>query len=138
MDFSIEALEASSRITFSVDVGRRDDGSAVGFVVVGPNSEEYTRAEREIQLLTVREAARRGEPTNLDTAEGAAQVAEGADRRRDAILRHCVVGWHGFTIGESAAADFTPENVARVLKARPHWARRLLAAINDEGNFTAG
>lgn len=138
MDFSIEALEASSRITFTVDVGRRDDGSAVGFVVVGPNSEEFSRAERDIQLITVREAARRGETTNLDTEEGAAQVADGADRRRDAILKRCVVGWHGFTLGESTPAEFTVENLTRVLKARPHWARRLLAAINDEGNFTGG
>jgi hypothetical protein len=33
---------------------------------------------------------------------------------------------------------FTPENLRKILKWRPHWGNMVLLAIEDERNFTKG
>jgi hypothetical protein len=60
-------------------------------------------------------------------------VDTGADRRLR-IVRACTVGWYGFKDG-GQDFPFTPENLDRMLKARPNWVNRLIAAIEDEANF---
>jgi len=137
MNFDLTAIEASTRSTFDVEVGNRDDGSPVGFKVLGPGSEEYAKADRAIQLLNVKEAAARKVTVNLETDEGAGVIVDGSEKRRQVVIDQCVVGWYGFTIDDKPA-EFTPANLARVLRARPNWVRRLVAAIEDEANFVAG
>lgn len=136
MNFDIDAIEQSTKTTYDVVVGKRDNGDAVGFKVLGQGSDEYAAAERAIQLLNVKEASTR-KTVDLATDEGAAVVVDGGDKRRQIVIDKCVVGWFGFTINDQPA-EFTAENMARVLKARPMWARRLVAEIENEANFTEG
>ena len=139
MNFNIDDLESSVDVTFNLDVGKRDDGSPVGFVLLGPNSAAYSKADRAIQLLNLKDASvRDGKPVDTNTDDGAQYVVDGSEQRREIILSHCVTGWYGFTIGESETAEFTPQNFARVLKARPAWARKLVDAIETEANFAVG
>lgn len=138
MNFDINALEAATRNTFDVEVGKRDNGDPVGFRVLGSSSEEYQKVDRAIQVLNVKESAARRKLVDMETDEGAQVVVDGGAKRRDMIIEACVVDWFGFTLGESEPAPFTAENLARVLKAKPNWRLRIVAEIENEGNFTGG
>ena len=145
MNFDLDALEAATRKTFDLVVGHRDgkddkstQGDPVGFRLLGSSSEEYQRIDRAIQVLNVKESATRRKLVDMETDEGAQAVVDGGIKRRDMIIEACVVDWFGFTIGENKPAKFTPENLARALNARPRWRNQIVAAIEDEGNFTEG
>jgi hypothetical protein len=137
MNFDIDAIEKGTRTTVDVVVGNRDNGDPVGFKVIGPGSQEYEDAERAIQLLNVKEAASRRGALDMTSDEGAATVVDAGDKRRQMLIDKCVVGWFGFTIADKPA-EFTPVNLARVLKSRPLWKAKLLAAIEDEQAFIKG
>lgn len=139
MKFDIDAIVSASELTFDVNVGRRDDGTAVGFRVLGPSSEAYARADREAQVFGVKESAARGKfAFDGTTDEGAAAIVDGLEKRADIVLSHCVVAWYGFTIGESEPAPFTLDNLRRVLRAKPLWRKILMEAIETEANFAKG
>ena len=137
MKFDIDSIEASASNTFDVNVGQRADGTPVGFTVVGPGSEQYAQADRAIQLINVKEAATRNGEVDMTTDDGAAVVVDGSARRKVEILRHCVIGWHGFTKGDQPA-EFNVEDLERMLSRRRDWIMALLAAIEDEANFETG
>jgi hypothetical protein len=139
MNFDINAIEESTKQTFDVIVGHLDEEKTkpAGFRIVGPGSEEFASAERHIQLLNIKDAAKRKEALNLETDDGAQVVIDGAEARKLALINRCVVGWFGFKDGEKDA-EFNQANLARVLKSRPHWIRRLLSEIESEANFMAG
>lgn len=132
MDFTIESLEASKNATFDVDVGTRDDGAKVGFRIVGPSSDQFEAADREIATAALADARKRGGADELDEA-----ATENVARRRDIIARHCLVGFYGFSIN-GQAAEFNAENVERILKARPNWKSLIVGAVANEGNFSTG
>lgn len=144
MKFDIEALEQSTNTTFDLIVGHKDagkdadgkpiQGDPVGFKVLGPGSDAYNKVERDIQILNIKEANTRKAPVDMKTDAGAAVAVDGGDARRDLVIFACTVGWFGFESG-GQPFEFSRENLARVLKARPHWARRLLNAIENEANF---
>lgn len=140
MNFDIDALEQSTEKTFDVIVGHlppaegEAQGAPVGFKVLGPGSDQYTNAERAIQVMNVKEANTRKVPLDLKTDEGAGQVVDGGDARRELVILACTVGWFGFMAG-GQPAEFNRDNLLRVLKARPNWARRLITAIENEANF---
>jgi hypothetical protein len=137
MKFDLDAIEKATRHTIDVKVGENEKGEPVGFKVLGPGSEEYAAADREIQILNIKEAAVRRSAVDLTTDDGAALVADGAERRDRLKLERCVVGWFGFTQADKPA-EFTKDNLLRVLKARPTWARMIANAIEDEAAFTQG
>lgn len=144
MKFDIEALEQSTRTTFDVIVGYQevgkdsDDkpirGEPVGFKVLGPSSEEYAQVERKLQISRVKIANRRKNQIDPGTEEGAATVVDKSEEQRDMLIFACTVDWFGFE-ASGQPAEFSKENLARVLKARPHWARKLVNSIEDETNF---
>ena len=133
----IDAIEKSTRTTQDVEVAKTDAGAPICFKVLGPGSQEYSAAERAIQILNIKEAAIRRSNVDLATDEGAALVADGAEKRERMKINKCVVGWSGLTLG-GKPAEFTPENLDRVLSARPAWARQITKAIEDEAAFTVG
>lgn len=141
MRFDIDAIEESTRNTFDVVVGYQDKdgmpGDPVGFKVLGPGSDEYLKAERAIQLLNVKEAAIRKSAVDLSTDDGAAIVVDGAARRRNLMIDHCVVGWFGFMQGDQPA-KFSLERLHKILRARPSWGLRISAEIENEENFAVG
>lgn len=140
MNFDLDTLEQSAATTFDLVVGHQPpkdgetEGVPVGFKVLGPGSDEYSKAERAIQVMNVKEANTRKAPLDLKTDEGAEQVVDGGDARREVVILACTVGWFGFEVG-GQPAEFNRENLLRVLKARPNWARRLMNAIENEANF---
>lgn len=136
MNFSIDAIEKSASEPFDVLVGKYEDGTPVGFKVVGPGSEQYAAADREIQILNIKEAALRRAKLDLTTDADAAVIADGAERRRVCTVEHCVVGLFGFTDEQGRPLECNVNNVRRLLKARPHWVTQILSAIEDERNFT--
>lgn len=142
MKFSINEIEKSANQEFKVIVGHYDDEAKtpVGFTVVGSGSEQYAKAERGIQILNIKEAAaRKTGRLDLTTDTDAAVIADGADARRMIQIESCIVGWFGFTEEDGTTPlDFTPENVRKILKFKPHWANQILLAIEDERNFTKG
>ena len=140
---NIVEMESGANKIHEVVVGyhKNDDGSRgapIGFRVQGLGSDAYRLADRECQILNVQDAARRKDvKTDLETYSGASMIVDGSEVRREIILKHCLVGWFGFT-DEVGEAEFTPQNVARVFKVRPTWPAFIVAAIEDEANFIGG
>ncbi|CAA2106003.1 hypothetical protein [Variovorax paradoxus] len=144
MNFDIQALESTTQLTHDVIVGHLADttdadgkvepGAKVGFVVVGPASPEYSAADRRIQMLNIQDANKRKTSADLTTEAGAGAVVDGGSVRQMIIIQACTVGWFGFTDG-GKPFEFSAENLARMLKARPNWVGRLLGAIENEANF---
>jgi len=133
----ISAIEQSAQNTFEVIIAQEGE-KKVGFTVVGPGSEQYAAADREIQIMNIKEAAMRKTGLDMTKDADAAVVADGAENRRWSTLSRCVVGWFGFVNDDDTPAEFSPDALKRVLKARPYWATMVLAAIDDERNFTLG
>lgn len=144
--FDIDAIAESRQVTINVDVGTdvtpgTESKTPVGFVLVGTNSEEYATADREVRAFNIKASYQRvrDQTKALDptTDEGALDVATATESHRAIYLKHCVVGWYGFKqAGEPAA--FSTEAAMNVLKARPNWAIKLIAAIEREANFIKG
>lgn len=138
MDFDIDKLEESASTVFNVDVGRRSDGAPVGFIVLGTNSPQYAEIDRKLQIKNVMQAALRGNADfDMKSEEGATLVIDGTNQRRDAIIAACVTGWYGFKSGE-ADAEFSKDSLAKVLKHKSSWSKKLIEAIDNEGNFAQG
>ncbi len=137
MNFDIDAIEASAAATFDVVVGQRDDGTPVGFRVIGAGSEQYSKAKRETELLAIKAAAANKVMIDMTTDEGAAKIADGSEKSRQIVLRHCIVDWFGFTVG-GETAPFTLEMVSKVLNAKPGWATQILREIDNDSNFSVG
>lgn len=137
----INDLENSRNATFAVKVGtNKEDGSDVGFVVVGKNSQQYQDADEQVRAFNIKaNALRAQQKTSLDTAtdEGAMQVAKVVQIHRKMYLDHCVVGWFGFT-ENGQPAPFSKEAAARVFQARPNWTLQVVAEIENEENFEKG
>ncbi|MGV1017437.1 MAG: hypothetical protein ACOYBW_08680 [Fluviibacter phosphoraccumulans] len=142
MKFSLGEIEKSASQTFDVIVGHYDDEAKtpVGFRVVGTGSEQYAQADRNIQILNIKEAAlRTSGKLDLTTDKDAGLIADGAEKRRVLQTESCVVDWFGFTEDDGVTPlEFNSENLRRMLKARPHWANLILLGIEDERNFMKG
>ena len=139
MKYDVDAILDSGSKPFNVDVGQRDDGAPVGFVVLGTSSEAYAKADREIQLINVKQAgSRKGIALDSTTDEGAAFIVDGTEEFKDIVFKHCVLDWYGFTKGETEPAEFSMELFLKLIRARPLWARKLLVSIEDEANFVVG
>lgn len=132
MKFDIEALEAARGNTFDLVVGTTDGEQPVGFRLVGQASEQYQAVRREIEAMDVRDYSARRE-----LAVDPQAIADGAAKRRDMLVKACVVDFFGFSIA-GAKAEFTAENLERVLKAMPQWLERIAIEIEREGNFIGG
>lgn len=137
MNFDIAAIEAAADATFDVVVGTRDTGEPVGFKVRGTGSDAYAKAQRAIEVRAVKESAARKQPLNLATDEGANRAVVGGEEAKRLILEACIVDWFGFSI-DGKPAKFTPENLQRVLRAKPEWGARLLREIQNDANFMTG
>lgn len=135
MKFDIDSLLKAGSATFNVDVGMRDDGSPVGFTVMGPGSEQYAAADRAVQVMNIKDVQAGKIRTGDDSDEAIERFVDGGEERRRIIVRHCVVGWYGFTTQDGAPLEFTEEYLNLVLQRRPHWLRKLVDAIENEANF---
>lgn len=142
MNFDIDSLATASQRTFDVVVGHlpdptpADEPVPVGFTIVGPDSEQFRAAERATAVFGILEAERRKAPLDLSKPEDAGRMYDGLEQSKALLLDHCVVGWFGFMQGNDPA-PFTPENLRKVLRAKPHWARRLVGEIENAANFDA-
>ena len=139
MNFDIDSLATAAQKTYDVVVGHLPgaegaDPTPVGFTVVGPDSDQFRAAERATAVFGIQEAERRKAPLDLSKPEDAGRMYDGLEGSKAILLDHCVVGWFGFMQGDQAAA-FTPENLRKVLRAKPHWARRLVGEIENAANF---
>lgn len=141
MNFDIDQLPESTEKTYCVTVGHNpavgdEPAEPVGFIVVGPNSPQYQAAERAVTVHGVMVAEKRKVPLDLSRAVDAAALVDGLGETRDITLEHCVVGWFGFKQGDGYA-EFNAENLKKVLRSRPQWAKRLVAEIENAANFDA-
>ena len=137
MNFDIEEIESSRDKTFDVVVGSLEDGTPVGFRVLGTASDQYQKARRATELVGVKIAASSKTTIDMSTDKGAEKLVDGTARSRRIIVDHCVVGFFGFTMG-GQPAEFSPANLDRLLKARPNWVEVLAREIENDANFTGG
>lgn len=139
--FDLNNIEESRSATFNADIGMNSETKEpVGFIVVGNNSEEFATADREVRAFNIKAnsaRAQKKQPLDAATDEGAMDIAKATEVHRAIYLKHCVVGWYGFTEG-GAPALFSKDGLQKVLAARPSWGERLAAAIETEANFVKG
>lgn len=138
MKFDIESLKRAAQSSYDVVVGTREDGSPVGFTVVGQGSEQFARAERAVQVMNIMDISARKASVDSSTEDGAVMVYEGSQKRQRVILQECVIRWYGLTNEDGSDFPLTPENLQLVLTIKPQWMEQLMAAINNEANFAPG
>ena len=140
-EFDLSNIQSSRAATFNQDVGLNTVlEKPVGFILVGTNSEQYAAADREVRAFNIQSNTLRAKNKvilDASTEEGAMDIAKATETHRMIYLKHCVIGWYGFSNGE-VEAEFTQEELLKVLAARPLWAERLIGAIENEGNFVKG
>lgn len=128
--------------------GGTKKGEPIGFTVLGSNSAEYEGVLREIEILNVKELGelrKKGDgeidakAPEFDTATdvGATRAVDNGARHRHMIAMACVVDWFGWR-DNGADLPFSREKLAVLLKARPQYARRIVAAVEGDANFTSG
>lgn len=138
MNFDIDAIAASAEATFDVNVGERDDGSKVGFRVVGTASQKYVAAELASRALSFKVRATENGPIDLKSDKGSMLAATSERTRQRIVVDRCVVDFFGFTKGESEPAVFSEELLKAVLDAKPNWVSLLADAIENDENFGSG
>jgi len=138
MSFDIDQLSETTERSYRVIIGHNpgDVPEPVGFIVVGPASDQFRAAERAISIQNIIEAEKRKVSLDLSREEDAGKMFDGMESRREVLLEHCVVGWFGFRKG-AEEAPFNRDNLKAVLRSRPHWAKRLVAEIETATNFDA-
>ncbi len=141
MNFDLDSLAASKQTTYRLVVGHNpgDNPEEVGFVIVGPNSEEYDRASREAAIEGIQAAEKRRDqpPAEPGSRESAEQLIERTDSSNRMVIRHCTVDWFGFR-RNGELVQFSQNDLDALLKSRPNWRVRILRAIEDSGNFGEG
>ena len=131
----ISALEAEAAPTYDVAVMFAADATpTAGFMVVGKNSPQYQARRRLLSLDGVKRSAVRAKKIDTKTDDGAAELVDSIEGSETALAIACVVSWYGFTNPETV----TPEALAKVFTARPTWRERVLAAIENDANFSQG
>ena len=127
----IDQLSADDRTTHRVKISKD-----AGFVVIGPNSAEYHKAEAKMAASAIM-AMRSGQGPDLDTEDGAMAAAAQSRDRALMVAELCTVDWYGFT-SAGAEIPFTVDGLRSVLAKRPNWALTIAQAVEREGNFTKG
>lgn len=133
MSFDLDQIAQSNAATCRVIVAGNGDDAA-GFVLVGPNSDQFRAAERAISIEGIMEAEKRRVALDLSRPEDAAKMYDNMESRRETLLQHCVVDWFGFK-RNGDPVPFSREALVPVLRARPQWAKRLVAEIENTANF---
>lgn len=141
MNFDLDHLFATKQNTYRLVVGHNpgEQPEEVGFVIVGPNSDEYDKASREAAIEGIQAAEKRhGQPpVEPGSRESAQQMIDRTEASNRQVIRNCTVGWFGFR-RNGELVPFTPANLEAVLEARSIWRVRILRAIEDSGNFGEG
>ncbi len=144
MNFDIKTLTPSNETTYDVIVahhpgadGKPDKSRPVGFRIVGPESDAFRRAERELRIKGLVEAEKRKGGFDISTEAGAAAYVDSQDYAKALLAKRCTVGWFGFMDG-TVDAEFTPEGLDSVLATRPNWAKRINDSLDISTNFDMG
>lgn len=107
---------------------------AVGFVVVGRNSEQYIAAEKSARIKHIKMQWGGKNKIDVSTDDGAAKFDEVNQASELIKLTNCVVGWFGFT-KNSGDMLFDRSKLPDIFKARPAWADKVAQAIADDADF---
>lgn len=144
MNFDIKAIPSTIETTYDVIVAHHPDAQGqpdltrpVGFRVVGPESEAFRKAERELRIKGLVAAEKRKGGHDISTEVGAAAYIDDQDYAKGLLAQRCTVAWFGFMDG-TVDAEFTAPALASVLAARPNWVKRINDAIDAPANFGEG
>lgn len=121
-----------------IDVPLMFDAEGVatdGFKVVGQDSVEYQKVDREFKLAGVKKAARRGRGIDAKTDTGAEELVSVILKRETALILACTKQIYGFTV-DGAPAPLDETTFESIFKARPTWKIKVLAAIEEDRSFT--
>lgn len=146
----VDLLSADERNTFKVYVagGLDEKGGempdSAGFVIVGPHSAEFQRAQSKLGARAMK--LMREKPATK--AEGAAEVepdyeeqwnqGNAAIRERSRLVAECVVvDFFGFA-SAGTPLPFSGQALAKIFDVRPLYAYLVMQAAENEANFTKG
>jgi hypothetical protein len=113
----------------------KEDNPTDGFKVVGQDSPEYQKVDREYKLAGVKKAARRGRGIDAKTDTGAEELVNVLAKRDMALIVACTQELYGFT-EDGLPAPLSEVTFEKIFKARPTWKAKVLAAIEEERGFT--
>ena len=131
----INTLESEATPTYDVAVAFASDATpTAGFMVVGKNSPQYQARRRLLSLDGVKRSAVRAKKIDTKTDDGAAELIDSIEGNETELAVACVVSWYGFSNPEVV----TSEALLRVFAARPTWRDKVLAAIENDANFSQG
>ncbi len=127
-------------LTFDVGVLFDDEGNAIsGFRIVSRNSDQARAAERAVRIENQKAAAKRNKALDLKTDDGAAKVIDIVDGQNQARAAAIIVDWFGWTKkdadGNQVPRQFDAALVPTILKQKPTWVEKILAAHAEDNNF---
>lgn len=135
--FDIAKLDqVSGPVTHKVSVIDDIDGNSVsGFIMVGKNSPEYQKVQQAIRIENIKRASKRKQTIDTTKDEGAAVVARTVEQNDRMTALAVVTGWYGFN-SEGAPMYFNKQIVEKMFDVYPTWQAKVLAALEEDANFT--
>ena len=131
----INALASEETPVYDVAVVFDADAHpTAGFKVVGKNSPQYQAKRRQLSLDAVKRSAVRAKKVDTKTDDGAAELIDSIEGNETQLAIACVVAWYGFV----NPAELSAAALEKVFTARPTWREKVLAAIENDANFSKG
>lgn len=114
------------------------DGNPVsGFVIVGKNSPQYQKVTRDIRIANIKRASKRKGQIDASTDNGAEVIARTVEESDRMTALAVVTGWFGM-MQNGQLMSFDKSVVEKMFKKYPQWQAKVLAALEDDANFTKG
>lgn len=132
--FDLEAQDKPFDLVLQRDA---DSNATAGLYVQSPNAEDVQDVQNRLIAEGLRKSALRGAPIDLKNEDDAAQHVADSEARKTEVALAAVSGWYGIVRhGEPVA--FSRDSLRELFNKRPSWRDRVLAALDNEANFTRG
>lgn len=134
MDIFAVAAANMAQVTTDVDLGTNADGKPFGFVIVGADSPQAYKAERENRARSI-ERRKANPDLDVKSPEFDALSQELIRENIAHAIASAVVGWYGFTNPDGTPAEFDHAIATAALANRSAWREKLSRQYEDDKNF---
>ena len=130
-----DVLNSDSEQTKKVAVVTNDDGSpAVGFIIVGKDSQQYRDCAKKLRSNGIRRQANKRTRIDTKTEEGALSFGKILEENEYELAVAVVVGYFGFTSG-GADIPFSEDMTRKLFDKKPSWREKVSAELEAEEGF---
>lgn len=126
-----ESSKATKKVTLVAD---EDGNPAVGFVIVGKDSDQYRECAARLRSNAIRRQSNKRSKIDTKTDEGAHALARILDENEFELAASVVVDYFGLTQG-GVRVECSDEMTRKLFKAKPSWREKVSAELEAEDGF---